>query len=62
MSDSLWKLTTLLKIRIEAKKIYRVLEINNQSQWLKQYVEINTKNRTEVAKYGDKDRKVICLN
>ena len=26
--DSLWKLTTLLKIRIDAKKIYRILEFN----------------------------------
>ena len=35
-------LETLLKIRTEAKKIHHVLEFN-QSQWLKQNVEFNTK-------------------
>ena len=43
----------LLKIRIEAKKIYCVLEFN-QSQWLKQYVEFNTQKRIEAEKNGDK--------
>ena len=38
--DSLWKLESLLKIRIEAKKKHRVLDFN-QSQWLKQYVGFN---------------------
>ena len=44
--DSLWKLATLLKIRIEAKqktKKHSVLEFN-QSQWLKPYVEFKHKN------------------
>ena len=38
IGDSLWKLETLLKIMIKAKKIYRVSEFN-QFQWLKHYVE-----------------------
>ena len=42
--DSLWKLATLLKIRIEAKKIYCILGFY-QSQWLKQYVEFNTQKK-----------------
>ena len=47
------------KIWIEAKKIYCILEYN-QSQWLKQHVEFNTKKRMETAKNGDKDGKVLC--
>ena len=35
--DSLRKITTLLKKRIEAKKMNHMLEFN-KSQWLKQYV------------------------
>ena len=49
----------MLKIRIEAKKIHRVLEFN-QSQWLKQYVEFNTQKRIEGQnKNGDKDGKAL---
>ena len=54
----LWIFATLLKIRIEAKKIYRVLEFN-QSQWLKQYIEFNTQKRKEAGKNGDKDGKAL---
>ena len=39
-------------------KLYRVLEFN-QSQWLKQYVEFNTQERTEEEKNGDKDEKTL---
>ena len=31
----------------------------NQSQWLKSYVEFNTKKRIEAEKNGDKDGKVL---
>ena len=54
--DSLRKLKTSFKIRIEAKKIYSVLEFI-QSQWLKQHVEFNTQKRIEADKNGDKDGK-----
>ena len=56
--DSLWKLETFFKIRIEAKNIHRVLEFN-QSQWVKQYVEFNTQKRTEAEKNGGKDGKAF---
>ena len=52
------KLTILLKIRIEAKKIYRVLELN-ESQWLKKYVELNTQKRIEAEKNGHKNGKTL---
>ena len=42
MCDSLWKLATLIKIRIAAKN--NTLHI---SQWLRQYVEFNTKKKKE---------------
>ena len=45
-------------IRIEGKKKYRVLEFN-QSQWLKPYVEFNTKKRIEAEKSDDKDGKAL---
>ena len=38
-----------MKIRIEAKKLYRISELN-QSQLLKQHVEFNTKKRIEAKK------------
>ena len=40
----LWKLTTLFKVRIKAKKIHHILEYNH-SQWLKPYVEFNTQKK-----------------
>ena len=50
-------LQRLLKIRIAAKKIHRVLEFN-QSQWLKQYVEFNThKKEYRQKKMGTKMEK-----
>ena len=48
------KTWTFLKIRIKAKKVYRVLEFT-QFQWLKQFVEFNTQKRIEAEKHGDKD-------
>ena len=46
--------------RIEAKKIHGVLEFN-QSQWLKQYVDFNTKKRIEPEKMVTKMEK-HCTN
>ena len=46
----------MLEIRIEAKKIYRVLDFN-QSQWLTQYLDYNKKNSRR--KGGDKDGKAL---
>ena len=50
--------STLLKNRIQAKKIYCVLEFN-QSQWPKQYIEFNTQKRIEAEKNGDQDGKAL---
>ena len=36
--------TPLFKTRIEAKRLYQVLELN-QSQWLKTYAKFNTQNK-----------------
>ena len=60
--DSLWKLATLLKIRIEAKKIYCILGFY-QSHWLKQYVEFNThkKNRSR-KKWWQRWKNVVQIN
>ena len=52
------KRTNLLKIRVEAKKIYRVLEFN-QFQWLKQNVEFNTQKRIEAEQNSHKDGKAL---
>ena len=54
----IWKLATLVEIKIEAKKICRVLEFS-QSHGLKQYVEFNTRKRIEAEKNGYKDGKSL---
>ena len=46
---SLWKITTLTKVRIEFKKNCPLVE-SNQSQWLKLYVEFNTHKGMEAEK------------
>ena len=58
LCDSLWKLASLLKIKIDATKIHRGLKFN-QSQWLKQYVDFNIQNRIEAEKNSDKDGKAL---
>ena len=47
-------------IRIEAKKIYGILEFN-QSQWIKQYVEFNTQKEQKQKKMVTKMDK-CCTN
>ena len=47
------KTKTLLENSIETKKIHRILELN-QSQWLKPYVEFNTRKGTEAEKNNEK--------
>ena len=49
---------TLLETRIKTKEIYRILEFI-QLQWLKRYIEFNTKNGGEAEKHNDKDGKAL---
>ena len=46
---SLWKITTLIKVRIEFKKKCPLVA-SNQSQWLKLYAEFNTHKGMEAEK------------
>ena len=48
-----------MKLELKLKKIHLLLEFN-QWQWLKPYVEFNTKKRTVAEKNGDKDGKALC--
>ena len=47
-----------LRLGLKLKNIHRVLEFN-QSQWLKQYVELKTQKRIEAEKDSDKDGKAL---
>ena len=47
-----------MKLGLKLKKIHRVLEFN-QLQWLRPYIEFNTKKRIEVEKNNDKDGKAL---
>ena len=52
--DSSWKITTLIKIGIEGKKIYRALKFIQS-----QYLEFKTLKRIETKKNGGKDGKAL---
>ena len=47
-----------LRLGLRLKKIHHLLDFN-QSQWLKQYIEFNTKKRIDAEKNGDKDAKAL---
>ena len=55
---SLWKLITLFKITIRAKKYTRVLEFD-PSQWLKPFTEFNTQ---KIIKYRNEDKDTNALH
>ena len=41
-----------LRLGLKPKKLYNVLELHNQSQWLKPYIEFNTEK-------GQKQKKIM---
>ena len=47
-----------MKVRIEAKRIHRVIDFN-QSLWHNPYAEFNTQKRKDVEKNRAKDGKVL---
>ena len=52
---------TGIKSRINTKKIHRVFQFN-QEAWLKPYIDMNTKLRTEAKKYFEKDIFILMNN
>ena len=48
-----------LRLGLILKKIKHALLEFNQSQWLKQYVKLNTQKRIEAEQNGDKDGKAL---
>ena len=52
---------TGIKSQINTKKIHRVFQFN-QEAWLKPYIDMNTKLRTEAKKYFEKDIFILMNN